>query len=177
MFALARSLAWSLLALAARGAVTRIEDQSPLLDYVGSWTTASAGFFSAGTCRWTSQRADKVVYTGSNGAQWMADASDAAVVQIALVGITGRYHAAASVWLDGAIIAQLQTNIPEEDTLNVTVWQSAALDPSVSHTVQVRCAANALVLIASVHQDGRRRPALLRRLAAGHHCRCGRDAA
>ena len=77
------------------------------------------------------------------------------MVQIALVGITGRYHAAASVWLDGAIIAQLQTNIPEEDTLNVTVWQSAALDPSVSHTVQVRCAASAPVLIAPVHQDRR----------------------
>lgn len=50
-------------------AVTRIEDGSPLLAYAGNWQTASADFFSAGSCRWTAQRADQVRFTGDRGAQ------------------------------------------------------------------------------------------------------------
>ena len=68
MLVLVRSLVGALLASGVAGALVRIDDQSPQLDYVGSWTTARASYFSAGSCRWTSQRADKVVYTGSNGA-------------------------------------------------------------------------------------------------------------
>ena len=67
MLVLVRSLVGALLASGVAGALVRIDDQSPQLDYVGSWTTARASYFSAGSCRWTSQRADKVVYTGSNG--------------------------------------------------------------------------------------------------------------